>query len=542
MMSAPAPAPAAARGTWLQSYACARIAAFVAGAVTVLGFAPFHLFPLPLLTLALLFGLWVNASTPRRAFALGWYFGLGLFLAGVSWIYVSLHTFGAMPLPLGAAATLLFCAFLALFPALGGYVVGRSRCSDAVKLALLAPAVWMLIEWLRSWIFTGFPWLSVGYSQAPLSPLAGFAPVVGVFGISLIVAVISGLLVLLVMQATRRRFAVVIIAVLSLLGFGLKQIEWTEPTGTQTTVSLLQGNVAQDMKWREDAMLATLDAYRAMALASKSQLIVMPETALPLFLHQVPPAYLETLAAHARQNKGDILIGVPERLQSGEYFNSVISLGSSPQQGYRKNHLVPFGEFIPLRPLLGWIVSVLAIPLQDFSRGELDRGPLDIAGQRVAINICYEDVFGDEIIRQLPEATMLINASNVAWFGKSIAPAQHVQISQMRALETGRYMLRATNTGVTAVIDTHGQIVKAAEGFTTATVTHTVPGYRGGTLFVLWGNYAALLLAVSLWLIAAFSGKPKAQPPTLRQPASRKPASQTTRKRKKASPPRSPAP
>jgi len=496
---------------WFNSPYFARITAFFAGAGTVLGFAPFHLFPVPLITLALLFWLWARASTPRRAFTMGWFFGFGFFLAGVSWIYVSLHDFGAMPLPLAALATLLFCAFLALFPAAGGYLFARWRCSEWAKLTLLAPALWTLIEWTRGWIFTGFPWLAVGYSQAPVSPLAGFAPLVGVFGITLIMAVVSGLLVI---QATRKPFALhtasAIVIALFVLGFGLKQIEWTTPTGTAATVSLLQGNVPQDMKWREDRMLATLDAYRGMTLASKSRLIVMPETALPLFLHQVPPDYLGELAAHARANSGEVLIGVPERLRSGEYLNSVIALGSTKAQVYRKSHLVPFGEFIPLRPLLGWIVGVLAIPLQDFSRGAIDQQPLAVAGQRVAVNICYEDAFGDEIIRQLPQATILVNASNVAWFGRSIAPQQHLQISQMRALETGRYMLRATNTGVTAVIDTRGQVVNAAPEFTTATLTHTVPGYRGATPFVRWGNTAALAIALSMLIVAIFTAR-KAQ-------------------------------
>ncbi len=482
-----------------------RLLCVAAGALTVLGFAPFYLFPLPLVTLALLFWLWVSADTPRRAFVFGWYFGLGFFLAGVSWIYVSLHTFGAMPLPLAAGATLLFCAFLALFPAAAGYIVARGSGVRWVKLTLLAPAVWTLVEWTRGWIFTGFPWLALGYSQAPFSPLAGYAPLAGVFGITLIAALISGLVVI---QATRKPFAVhystVLVAALLALGFGLKQVAWTQSTGSTTTVALLQGNVAQDMKWREDKMIATLNAYRDMVKASSSQLIVLPETALPLFLHQAPPDYLDDLAAHARKNKGDILIGVPERLANGEYFNSVVSLGSAPTQRYRKSHLVPFGEFIPLRPVLGWIVGVLAIPLQDFSRGALDQQPLDVAGQRVAVNICYEDVFGEEIIRQLPQATILVNASNVAWFGRSIAPQQHLQISQMRALETGRYMLRATNTGVTAVIDERGNVVKAAVEFSTATLTHNVPGFQGATPFVRWGNYAALLLAAGMLLIAVF--------------------------------------
>jgi apolipoprotein N-acyltransferase len=227
---------------------------------------------------------------------------------------------------------------------------------------------------------------------------------------------------------------------------------------------------------------------------SSSRLIIMPETALPLFLEEVPRDYLAILAGHARRNGGDILIGVPERQANGEYFNSVVSFGTAPTQTYRKSHLVPFGEFIPWRPVLGWIVGVLAIPLQDFSRGREDQRPLEVAGQRVAVNICYEDAFGEEIIRQLPEATVLVNVSNVAWFGRSIAPRQHLQISQARALETGRYMLRATNTGVTAVIGPDGRVLGGAPEFQMATVTHPVQGYSGATPYVRVGNSAALAL------------------------------------------------
>jgi apolipoprotein N-acyltransferase len=496
------------------------------GAFTVLGFAPVGLSFAAFVTLAILFQRWAQAHTPREAFCTGYGFGLGFFLAGVSWIYVSLHTFGAMPAPIAALATLLFCAFLALFPAIGGYLVARSRCSLVTKLALLAPALWTLIEWTRGWIFTGFPWLTVGYTQPPDNPLAGYAALTGVYGISLALALTAGGVALVILHpcnrirrgesdwgATRRMVSsresfpiLVVVASLVLLWIGgalAKRIEWTQPTGVTTTVELLQGNVAQDMKWREENLIATLDAYRDMVKASKARLIVLPETALPLFLHQVPPEYLEELAAHARRNHGDILIGVPERLPAGNYYNSVISLGSAKPQGYRKSHLVPFGEFIPLRPLLGWIVGVLAIPLQDFSRGGFDQTPLEVAGQRVAVNICYEDVFGEEIIRQLPAATMLVNASNVAWFGRSIAPDQHLQISQMRAMESGRYMLRATNTGMTAVINERGQVVASAKEFTRATVTYAVPGFQGATPFVRWGNAMALSIAAAMLLVAA---------------------------------------
>lgn len=488
---------------WFSSF----ILAFLAGAVSVLSFAPFHAWPLPFATLALLFWQWSRASSPRAAFNLGWWFGLGFFLAGVSWIYVSLHNFGAMPMPLAALATLLFCAFLALFPAAAGYAAARIGGTLAVKLVLAAPAAWVLAEWVRSWIFTGFPWNTIGYSQIATSPLSGFAPVLGIYGVSLAVTVMAGCAAWLVMRWRDKQraqwLALAVFVGITVGGFALKTIEWTQPTGTTTPVSLVQGNVPQDMKWREEVLLATLKSYADLTFQSKAQLIVLPETALPLFLHQVPPDYLEALAAHAKKNRGDLLLGVPEREPNGAYYNSAISIGNSPQQVYRKSHLVPFGEFIPLRPVLAWIVNILAIPLQDFARGAIDQQPLNIAGQRVAVNICYEDVFGEEIIRQLPQATMLVNISNVAWFGRSIAPEQHMQISQARALETGRYMLRATNTGMTAVIDQRGRVIKVAPQFTTAVVEHEVPGYQGATPYVRWGNAVALAL-IALLLALAF--------------------------------------
>jgi apolipoprotein N-acyltransferase len=494
------------------------ILAFVLGAVAVIGYAPFYMFPLPLVTLTGLIYLWSQAAGPRAAASIGFFYGLGLFLCGVSWIYVSLHDFGMMPMPVAAAVTLLFCAFLALFPAAVGYACARANCSPALRWGMLVPALWMLAEWIRSWIFTGFPWLALGYSQVPDSPLSGYAPLLGIHGVTLAAAATAGLLVVLVLRACTMKAdggwrmadgktlifhpAFFIVVAIWAGGWGLKWIEWTEPAGAPVNVSLLQGNVEQDMKWRRERVEPTLEAYFTLARSSTSPLIVLPETALPLFLEQVPRDYLDALAAQARKNGGDILIGVPERQPDGQYYNSVISFGTAPTQAYRKSHLVPFGEFIPLRPLLAGIVGALAIPLQDFSRGAEDQRPLALAGQRVAINICYEDAFGEEIIRQLPEATLLINVSNVAWFGRSLAPRQHLQISQARAMETGRYMLRATNTGVTGAIAPDGVVVTAAPEFSMVALTHTVQGYAGATPYVRWGNYPALALAFVLLVIA----------------------------------------
>jgi apolipoprotein N-acyltransferase len=506
------------------------IIAFLLGAVTVAGYAPFYVYPLPVVTLVGLFYLWSQAATPRAAAAAGFAFGLGFFLFGVSWVYVSLHDFGAMPVPLAAAATFLFCAFLALLPAAAGYASARPRVSYAARYGLLAPAAWTLAEWTRGWIFTGFPWLATGYSQVPDSPLAGYAPVLGIYGITLATAVTAGLIVVLERrliekaEGERRKaegensskaavFSFIlhpssfILLALWAGGYGLKQVEWTEPAGAPFAASLLQGNVEQDQKWRADRLQSTLTLYETLAKSVNGALIVLPETALPLLLEQVPRDYLDALAAQARSNGGDVLIGVPERLPGGEHYNSAITVGAAPSQRYRKSHLVPFGEFIPLRPVLGWIVGALASPLQDFSRGAADQRPLAIAGQRVAVNICYEDAFGEEIIRQLPEATVLVNISNVAWFGRSIAPQQHLQIAQARAMETGRTMLRATNTGVTAVVDPRGEVVAAAPGFTIATVTHLVQGYRGATPYVRWGNYLALALCIAMIAAAVWRAR-----------------------------------
>jgi len=473
-------------------HALAPLAAFLLGAATVLGFAPIDFYPLPFVSAAGLLWLWQVAPAPRRAAALGFAFGLGLFLAGVSWVYVSLHEYGAMPAPLAALATLLFCTVLALYPALAGYLQARFAGPVAARQLLLLPALWVFTEWLRDWVFTGFPWLSLGYSQAD-SPLRGYAPITGVFGLSWLVWLCAALLLAL-LRAKGRSLALAALALILGLGYVLERVEWTRPQGAPITVSLLQGNVAQDLKWDPLRYAATVQMYRRMMERSKAQLTVLPETAIPRFLDSLDPALLHELALSARSHGGDLIIGVPLRDAPGRYFNSAISLGTSPSQRYDKVHLVPFGEFIP--PGFHWVLSVLKIPLADFSRGSATQAPLELAGQKIAVDICYEDAFGEEIIRALPEATLLVNISNLAWFGDSLAPHQHLQIAQMRALETGRTMLSATNTGMTAIIDHHGRVVAVLPEFTRGTLSGSAQGRSGATPYVRWGNVPLLLLAL----------------------------------------------
>ena len=482
------------------------IAVFL-GVVSVAGFAPFYLFPLPIIALALLLRLAERSDRARAAFGIGFAYGLGFFLAGVSWIYVSLHDFGAMPAPIAVVVTLLFCAYLGLFPACA--LLAATRIPTPILRRCVAfPGAWVFAEWTRGWLFSGFPWLALGYSQAPDSPLAGIAPMLGVYGVGLAASVSAGLLLHAFALGTSniRWRPLACLALVWGAAWALKLISWSVPIGEPVRVSLLQGNVPQSMKWRPEMVASTLRRYQDMVLATHAQLVVLPETALPMFLQDVPQDFLLRIFVHARNNRADVLLGVPERDAGQGYFNSVVSVGSSPSQYYRKSHLVPFGEFIPLRPLLGSVVQALAIPLTDFARGKVTQRPLAVAGQAVAVNICYEDAFGEEIIRQLPEATLLVNVSNVAWFGDSIAPMQHLQIAQMRAIETGRYMLQATNTGMTAVIDPRGAVVNMAPTFQTATVEASVLGYAGATPYVLLGNAAPIGLASVLTLFAFAAG------------------------------------
>jgi apolipoprotein N-acyltransferase len=467
------------------------VIAFLGGAATVFAFAPFELHPLAFFTFALLVHLWMDAP-PRRCAWLGFWFGLGLFGTGVSWVYVSLHQFGGMPAPLAGFATLGFCAFLALFPAAAGWLQARVPAPEAARAGLLIPAAWVLFEWVLVWIFTGFPWLAVGYTAAGW-PLQGYAPLGGVYALSFITVSVAGMLWLLVRR--RPAFLVPILLVLG-VGEALRHASWTAPAGEPVQAALLQGNIEQEMKFRPERTAGILETQARLAEGTKARLIVFPETALPRFFHQVDPAYLARLDAAAKRNDGDLLLGVPYLAGRDAYFNSVLTLGASRRQIYHKVHLVPFGEFIP--PGFGWVLRWLSIPLSDFSRGAPDQPPLAVAGQRVAVNVCYEDVFGDEIARRATESTLLVNMSNVAWFGDSLAPAQHLQIARLRAIETGRMHLTATNTGITAAIDRDGRVLKRLAQFTEGRLEIAAQGYSGETPYVRLRDWPVVLISLAI--------------------------------------------
>jgi apolipoprotein N-acyltransferase len=483
------------------------LVAFLAGAATVLAFAPIGLYPLSFFTFGLLIHLWMHAAS-RDSFWIGFLFGMGLFGAGVSWVYVSLSQFGGMPAPLAAFATVCFCALLSLFPAGAGWLQARVPSLPLWRACLVIPASWVLFEWLRSWVLTGFPWLSAGYAAVGW-PTQGLAPIAGVFGMSFVTLCAGGLL----WSATRpgHRLAPALALSLTLgISQALRQVDWTVPQGSAVSVALLQGNIAQDLKFRPERYARILETYARLVDETQARLIVLPETALPRMHDRIDPAFLARLERVARRNGGDILVGVPFHAAEGEYYNSAISLGTSPRQVYHKRHLVPFGEFVP--PAFGWVMQMLSIPFSDFSRGAPTQAPLKLAGQSIAVNICYEDAFGDEISRQLPEATILANLSNVAWFGDSLAPAQHLQIARQRAIETGRMHLAATNTGITAAIDRDGTVLLRLPQFIEGRLVVRAQGYAGATPYVNWGDWpaiAAALLVLATSVLVAWRKRPR---------------------------------
>jgi len=515
------------------------VTAFLAGAAAVLAFAPAGFFPIALVCFAWLIHLLI-AAPPRRAFRVAFWFGLGLFGAGVSWVYVSLSQFGGMAPPLAALATFLFCALLAAFTGAAGWLQARIPASAAVRACLLIPAAWTLFEWLRSWVLSGFPWLSAGYAAVGW-PLQGYAPLLGTFGASFITLSLAGLLWLMAKRKTwlpsaatlacfallavfgvlgiiaavlllalligvsiwRRRLGALPAAVfmaIVLLGVGLREVEWTTPAGRPVTVALLQGNVAQEMKFRPERYARTLETYARLAEESSARLIVLPETAIPRFSDKIDPAYLARLEAAARRNDGDLLFGVPYR-SHGDYYNSIASLGTAPRQLYHKSHLVPFGEFVP--PFFGWVMRLVAIPLSDFARGAPDQAPFAVAGQRVAPTVCYEDAFGDAVGAAARDATLLANVSNVAWFGDSLAPSQHLQIARERAIETGRVHLTVANTGITAAIDRDGTVLARLPPFAEGRLEMAVQGYTGTTPYMRFADWPIVVLSLALLGAAA---------------------------------------
>ena len=396
-----------------------------------------------------------------------------------------------MPPWLSYLSTFLFSLFCASFIGIIGWFSLHRKSNF-----FLIPFIWTFFEWIKGWVFTGFPWLTMGYSQVPSSPLVGFLSIIGIYGLTLILTSLALLISLIFLNKNKRSqlLKVGVVSVVLVTGQLLKYIEWTEPSGEPISISLVQGNIAQDIKWQKETVTQTLQIYQKLIQKTKGQIILLPETALPLLAEYIPETFKKSILLHASKERAHVLIGAIER-QDTKYFNVVLNLDSDSSQVYRKSHLVPFGEFIPLKFIFQYIYThYLNMPMNDLSRGSIRQEPMAIENQKIAFNICYEDVFGEEIIRALPSATILANVSNDAWYGRSIAAYQHLQFSQARAIETGRMVIRSTNTGATAIIDEHGVVKEILPTFTEGILEGYVQGFKNTTPYVFFGNWPVMTL------------------------------------------------
>lgn len=475
--------------------------AAAAGGLMPFAYAPFGWWQLPLLALA---GLLILAmrGTARQAAARGYVFGLVWFGGGLYWIFISCYRYGNMDVVGATLVTVALVAYLALFPALALYAAKRLGTSDGAFL-LAAPGTLGLAEWLRSRLLTGFPWLAPGYSQID-SPLGAFAPLVGVAGVGLVLVAAAALLVYLSTRTRWRWPAAAMFILLTTGGLALDRIDWTQPAGPPVRVALVQGNVEQQMKWDPAYFEATLDRYRRLSAEQfDADAVIWPENAVPALPSQVDPGYFAALRAAA--GGAALLIGMPTEDADGRYYNALVQL-TGPGGEYRKRHLVPFGEYVPLKNQIGPVLDLLAVPMSDFSAGGTDQPLLQVGDSRVAASVCYEILFPQEL-RAGAAADWLINISNDAWFGDSIAPPQHLDIARMRARELGRPIARATNTGLTAIIDHRGRVTARAAPFEPTVLRGEVLPRRGLTPFARFGEMPVTLLCLALCLAGGCKGR-----------------------------------
>jgi apolipoprotein N-acyltransferase len=501
------PAPRAADpGRWLL-----RAVALLAGAALTAAFAPHDLWWLALLCPAVLIGLWTRAPTPAEGAWLGFAFGLGLYAAGTWWLYISIHGFGQAPVWIALPIMMALVAIMAAWQALLGYTVLRWLAPRSVAGGLLlVPAAWVIIEWWRGWFLSGFPWLSLGYSQTD-TWLAGLAPVGGVHLVSLALLVgAGGLVQLWQARGVVRWLAPVALILPWTIGLSLRDVAWTQASGPARTVAILQGAIPQNMKWLLEKQQDILDIYaRLHREALGADLIVWPESALP-DLANLYPDYIGRAWSQARRAKSAVLMGVIREADGpgGEavYFNSLLGMGSGDPAFYDKRHLVPFGEYFPVPQWLRNWMRLMNLPYSDFTPGAAHQTVFDLAGMKLAASICYEDAYPAVMNPETRRADVLVTVTNDGWFGRSGARYQHLQIARMRALESRRYLLRAANDGVSAVVDPWGRIVSRAPEFAQAVMRGSLTPRKGDTPYLRVGNWLAIGLAGFILAGAALEG------------------------------------
>lgn len=480
--------------------------ALATGALLAFAFAPANLWPLAVLCPAALMWLW-EGKPPRRAAALGFWFGFGTFAAGTYWLYVSIHVFGQAPTWMAVGLMLGLVAIMGAYHAALGYVAARWLPPEGARRWLLGvPAAWLLMEWWRGWFLSGFSWLSLGYSQTD-TWLARLAPVGGVYLLSFALLLGSGALLTLVRgRGNERRLALAVLALPWLAAAALGRIEWTRPAGAPLSVAIVQGAIPQDLKWIDSNLQHTLDLYERLTReALGTGLVLLPESALPELAHNLAD-YLARLYREAHARGSSVMLGLVRAEEMDgrmRYYNSILSLGA--QVGwYDKRNLVPFAEFFPVPGFVRSWLRMMSLPYSDFTRGSGHQQPLEAAGVAVAPTICYEDGYGSAQLGMLTEATVLANVTNDAWFGHSTARYQHLQIYRMRAIEAARFALRAANDGISAVIDPRGRIVAQAPQYQPAVLRAQIVPRAGLPPYARTGNWPVVLLATAMLLGASW--------------------------------------
>lgn len=493
---------------------------FFAGALLVTSFAPFEWALLAFFSLAILFVLAAKAS-PREAFYLGLAFGYGQFGVGVSWVYISLHVYGGMPLWMGSIAVLLFAGILAVFAALSCLSAARLFPAGGPQRIVALAFLWVIFEWLKSWIFTGFAWLEIGVSQTS-TWFAGFAPIGGVYLVSLAVVLCAASMAILLSHreliVRNRIAAVATLFIIIAAAFISDQINWSEGQGEPIRVGIVQANVPIDQKWQANFRDGVIAKLRGMSQALIKQepttpkveqvetqgtidLLVWPETALPLYYQQTNSEFWRSLIP----DNTALLTGIVDSPAADETYNAAVLNCQGEQQIYRKRHLVPFGEYLPMRFLLNWLLEYLQLPMSDFSAW---RAPQTLnCGEKlkIGLSICYEDAFANEHREYSGDANILVNISEDAWFGDSFAPHQRLQMGQMRARELARPMVRSANSGPSAVLDHRGNILVQTDQFTDAMLAQTIQPQTGETPYKRFGNWVVYLSMLVLVLLTISS-------------------------------------
>ena len=473
------------------------IAALICGLLIPFAFAPYDLPYLAFPLISVFLFLIVNQSN-GRSFWRGWLFGFGQFVVASSWIFHSVHTFGHAPAVLAVAMIILLAAYCALFPALAAYLTQRFFSQNQNTFFLLAmPLMWGLTEWLRGYLFTGYAWLSIGVSQTDTG-LANLAPIFGSLGVGVVIFFIAGLILLSVLNPTKIRYYVFTLVVVFASSQLLFFVNWSQPVSEPLKVSVAQLSVTQDQKWRAEVKEPSMQWYKQQTREhADSDVIIWPETAIPNFLRRVN-SFWDGVKKEAVETNTEIVAGVFLRNQkTGRYYNSMVSTNGDY---YQKKHLVPLGEYMPFRGLFEILRKYINFPMSDIASGADEQPLMKVAGYPVGVSICFEDVFDRDIRSSLPEANFLINASNDSWFKRTAEPFQHHQIARMRAQESARYMVRSTNTGISAIIGPKGEELLTSKLFERTTITGEIRPMSGMTPYVFWGNTPVILLATFLLL------------------------------------------